>query len=290
MKRASPKYSTPGIMVRVSGALLPGCVVSTVLFGYEIVLLIFSAVGAAIITELLCTRTWRTIRDGSAIVTGLLIALCLPPTCPVWIPVIASAIGIAIGKQLFGGLGKNVFNPAMLGYAIVLIAYPVQLTYFDVVSGATALEVVAHNGGVEILQERTSHTSLGTLGASKFEWLNGIYLLAGIYLIVVRIIHWIIPVAVLVGLGLAAAFGTLSDTTLLGKTILFHWFAGGTMLTAFFIATDPVTSPSIRWQQWIYGGLVGVTAFVIRTFSSWPDGFAFAILLGNIVVPLLDRK
>ena len=277
-------------MVRVSCALVPGCVLTGILYGIETVTLILISLGSAVATEWLCTRSWRTIQDGSGIVTGALIGLCLPPTCPLWIPVIASAIAIALGKQLYGGLGKNIFNPAMLGYACVLIAYPVQLTYFDAVTGATALELIAHGGDTEILRERAAHPALGIVGATNFEWLNMIFLIAGVYLLVLRIINWVIPAAVLLGLGLTAAIISITDISMVGMNVLFHWFAGGTMLTAFFIATDPVTSPSISWQQWVYGLFVGAITVLIRTYSSWPDGYAFAILLGNIIVPVLDRK
>lgn len=276
-------------MTQVVCALIPGLIVSIYFFGFAIFTLVLVAIGTAIVTEVVFTRSIKTIRDGSAIVTGFLIGLCLPATTPLFIPALAAGLGIVVGKLLYGGLGKNIFNPAMVGYAIVLVAYPVHLTYYDSVTGATALEFVTlgRNGSFEQL---SSNAALGWMGASTFEWINVAFLAGGLYLLAVRIVRWSIPAGVLLGLGLPALIvGLFSEHQGLNAPI-FHWFAGATMISAFFIATDPVTSPSTVLHQFLYGVFIGLMTFVIRAFGSWPDGFAFAVLLANMLLPLLIRS
>ncbi len=276
-------------MVRVLIALVPGTAVTVWAFGLRMIPVVVSAMLAAVVMELVCTRSIKSLRDGSAVVTGILLGLCMPPTVPFWIVAIGSCIGIGIGKHVYGGLGKNLFNPAMVGYVAILVSFPEQLTHFDALTGATALEVVSHRGS-STLVELGSHPSLGFFGAAGYEWVNCAFLLGGAYLVAVRIISWHMPLAVLVGIAFPNVLFFDGGSAASWGSPLFHLFAGGTMLTAFFIATDPVTSPAGRAQIWVYGLFVGITAMLIRKYGAWADGFAFAILLANILLPFIERR
>ena len=277
-------------MVHVVIALLPGLGVSAWFLGPKMFLVVLVSILAAVVTEAIGTRSVQTLRDGSAVVTGMLIGLCLPPSVAVWVPIVASVSAITLGKLIFGGLGKNLFNPAMVGYALVLIAFPMQLVYLDGLTGATALEVLKHHEK-ESLEQLVNHPAFGLVGAKHFEWMNLAFLVGGLYLVLLRIVPWLLPLSVLLGIAVPAlVFLPLGDATYSFGSPWFHLFAGGTMLTAFFIATDPVTSPSAKLPQIIYGFFVGSVAFFIRCFGTWADGFAFAILLANAFLPLLEPK
>ena len=276
-------------MARVAFALVPGIAIAVWAFGYRMIFIVIAGTIAALLTEIACARSLKVIKDGSALITGLLVALCMPPTVPLWIVAIASLVAIGIGKHAFGGLGNNLFNPAMVGYVAVLVSYPEKMTQYDAITGATALEVIAHEGNFSLV-ELTGHTALGLVGATGHEWVNAAFLLGGCYLCFARVISWHMPASVLLGAGLAAALLYDGNSVINWESPLFHWFAGATMLTAFFIATDPVTSPSRSVQVWIYGLGVGVVALLIRRFGSWPDGFAFSILLANVCLPLIEKR
>ncbi len=276
-------------MVRVLIALIPGFATTVWFYGYTIVFIVAISTVSAVLTEIACTRQLKDIRDGSAIVTGGLVGLCIPPTAGLWIPAIASAVGISLGKHVYGGLGKNLFNPAMVGYVFVLVCFPMQLTYFDAVTGATALEVISHKEG-RTIDEISELAAFGLVGAQNFEWINLAFLVGGLYLLVTRIINWVIPFFLLVGLGLPAWLLFDGGSTHSLGSPLFHWFTGGTMLTTFFIATDPVTSPSRRLDQMIYGLFIGGLTLVIRQWGSAPDGLAYAILMANMLLPLLEQR
>lgn len=277
-------------MVHVAIALLPGLGVSAWFLGPKVLFVVLVSILAAVATEAIGTKSVLTLRDGSAVVTGVLIGLCLPPSVAIWVPIVASVSAIALGKLVFGGLGKNLFNPAMVGYALVLIAFPMQLVYLDGVTGATALDVLKHHER-ESLDQLVNHPAFGLVGSKHFEWMNLAFLVGGLYLVLLRIVPWLIPLSVLLGIAVPAlVFFPLGDAMQSFGSPWFHLFAGGTMLTAFFIATDPVTSPSTKLPQIIYGLFVGGVAFFIRCFGTWADGFAFAILLANGFLPLLEPK
>ena len=288
MVTARTKRTTPRVMLHVIGALIPGMFVQVWLTGSGSAIVIGSATVAALATELACTRSLRDLADGSAAVTGLLIGLCLPASTPWFVALVASVIAIAIAKHAFGGLGNNVFNPAMAGYAAVLIAYPALVVEFDTVSGATALEQLSHRSSTT-LAEVTTSPAFGVLGATTHEWINLAFLGGGIYLVAIRLISPRVPICVLAGMGIIAFLFYDGGSSISHGSPLFNWFAGGTMLTAFFIATDPVTSPTNKTGLAIYALFIGAMAMVIRKYASWPDGFAFAVLLGNCVVALLER-
>ena len=276
-------------MVRVLIALVPGTAVTVWAFGLRMITVVISATLAAVVMEVVCTRSFKSIGDGSALVTGILLGLCMPPTVPLWIVAIGSCVGIGIGKHVYGGLGKNLFNPAMVGYVAILVSFPEQLTHFDALTGATALEVVSHRGS-STLSELGNHPSFGYFGATGYEWVNCAFFVGGVYLVAVRIISWHMPLAVLLGVAFPAVLFFDGGSAASWGSPLFHLFAGGTMLTAFFIATDPVTSPSNLTQIWIYGLFVGIAAMMIRKYGAWADGLAFAILLANILLPFIERR
>ena len=280
--------TTTSVMVHVMVALLPGFTVQVWLSGWRTLVIVGATTVAALLTEIVCTRSTRDVSDGSALVTGLLIGLCLPASTPWFVCLVAAVIAVAVAKHAFGGLGNNVFNPAMAGYAAVLLAYPALVVEYDAISGATALEQLAHRGATTI-EEVASTSAFGAFGAVKHEWINLAFLIGGLYLIAFRVIPVLLPFCVLAGLGITAFLLDDGGSSTSHGSPLFNWFAGGTMLSAFFIATDPVTSPSNRAGMVIYALGVGALAMLIRKYASWPDGFAFSVLLANCFVPLLER-
>lgn len=287
-------------MDRVSLALLPTVAAAAWAFGPMALAHCAVALASGLAVDLLSrylrrgapVRLWPIpFQDRSVPITCMLIALGLPPGAPLWIGVVAVGIALVLAKELYGGLGRNVFNPAMVGYAAVLLAYPQELAYMhslDAETGPTALDALRFRDGATVA-EAAGGGAFGTLGAAGFEWLNAAALLGGAYLLLARVVHWRLPAAVLLGVGLpAAAFYDDGSSASLGSP-LFHWFSGATMLAAFFIATDPVTAPRRAAHQWLFGLGIGALVFAIRAGGSYPDGVAFAVLLGNIATPILDR-
>ncbi len=284
--------TAPAIMDRVLLALVPAVGVAAWLLGWLLLVHCVVALVAGGALEALCQclrkRPVRPFLDRSTPVTCLLIAIGIPPTAPLWMPVIAVAVAILLAKELYGGLGRNVFNPAMAGYAVVLVAYPQSMTLVHATTGATALDALRFRGG-QTVEDLAGNPAFGMLGGTGFEWVNAAALLGGVYLIAVGVVHWRIPAAVLTGIALpAVAFHDGGSSASLGSPF-FHWFAGATMLAAFFIATDPVTAPRKAMHQWLFGIVIGALVFAIRAGGSYPDGVAFAVLIGNLATPVLDR-
>ena len=285
--------TTPAVMDRVLIALAPATLTSVWAFGPMVLAHCAVALAAGATLDSACQwlrkRNPMPFVDRSVPVTCLLIALALPPTAPLWIGALAVGIAIVLAKELYGGLGRNVFNPAMAGYAAVLVAYPQALTYMDAISGATALDALTFRGA-KTIEEVATGAAFGVVGSARFELVNAAALLGGLYLLLVRVVHWRIPVAVLLGIALpAVVFYDGGSSASLGSPS-FHWFAGATMLGAFFIATDPVTAPRAALDQWLFGLGIGAVVFAIRSVGSHPDGVAFAVLLGNLATPLLDYR
>ena len=281
----------------VNAALLPGLCASAWFLGWAYLTQAALAVALALALELACLRQrgqpMTILTDGSIVLTALLVALSLPPASPWWVVAIAIAGAVLLGKHLFGGLGQNPFNPAMVGYAIVLVSFPAQLATWphlaDAVTGATPLELVSHRQGVTY-EELSMGSAFGALGGLPWQWLNLAFAAGGLVLLVSGIVRWRVPLGVLLGLGIPAALTYDGGSSSSFGSPLYHWFTGATMLTAFFIATDPVTHPVGATQQLWYGVLVGALIFVIRAFGSYADGAAFAILLANCVTPWLDAN
>ena len=294
--------STTRIMRDVVIALMPALVVSMVVFGVDVLRVTALSVACCVLFEYLIQRFLvggsLTIGNWSAVVTGVLLAFNLPASIPWWIVVIGAFVSIAIAKMTFGGLGKNPFNPALVGRVFLLFAYPVQMTTFprpvgqlaDAFSGATPLAVKA---------ELVSHTSVnyqdvlfGSIPGSLGEVSALLLLVGAVYLLWRKVITWHIPVAVL---GTMAVFvflvglGQGMHGEALWEFPLFHLLAGGAILGAVYMATDYSTSPMTHTGMLIYGVGIGIITVLIRLWGAYPEGMSFAILIMNSVVPLINK-
>ncbi len=304
------KENVSGIMYRVILALVPALALSLVFFGLGALIVTSVAIVSCILFEYLITKfllkTESTIKDGSAILTGLLLAFNVPSNLPIWIIVVGSLVAIGVGKMSFGGLGKNPFNPALVGRVFLFISFPVQMTswpkviesrmaYLDATTGATPLGILKEglkNGeSVSSLMGHIPEYSqlfLGNMGGSLGEISAAALILGGLFLLWKKIITWHIPVSII---GTVVAFtGILwlvNPEQYLDPG--FHLLAGGMMLGAIFMATDMVTSPMTGKGQIIFGVGIGVITIVIRVFGAYPEGVSFAILIMNAFVPLIDK-
>lgn len=285
------------MMLWVIIACIPGIAFQGFLFGSSFFITLFIACITAWLTEagILYLRQKPLkpyLSDASILVAGLLFALCLPPTLP-W-PMIAfgSITMVILGKHLFGGLGHNIFNPAMIGYVVLLIAYPEamvqwpsQSLHIDSYTGATPLS----HWQTHYLQPMTDViTSIQPNTLIYWQYLNLTWLVGGIILLAKRIISWHIPISFLASMMFISACASLYEPSLYPNP-LFQCFTGASMLGAFFIATDPVTAPASHQSKLIYGMGVGFLTLVIRLWGGYPDGLAFAVLMMNMTVPLLDK-
>lgn len=249
--------------------------------------------------------------DGSALVSAVLLAAALPSLAPWWLPVIATSVAIGIGKQAFGGVGRNLFNPAMLGYAFVLLSFPLQMNqwpgqpagfmeavqhlfgapaHVDAWATPTALDGLRHNRSLTLEELFAQHPGFGTIGGRGSEWVNLTFLVGGLFLWQRKVIAWHTPAGLLAGIFLFSLLcwnGSGSDSN--GSPLL-HLFSGSTMLAAFFIATEPVSGPRSALARLVFGFGAGLLIYLIRTWGSYPDGTAFAILLMNLAVPALERQ
>lgn len=309
-------------------ALLPATGLSLYQFGWPAILLFLLTAGSALLAEsvslYLMDKPQKTfLLDGSALLTGWLLAMTLPPWAPWWIGVLGAFIAIVIGKQVFGGIGQNLFNPAMVARVVLLISFPLEMTLFtapqplfssqapglleglniifghspqyDAMSSATPLGHIKTelSRGIAVDQAMGGTDSigqllLGTASGSLGEVSALLILAGGLFLIWKRVISWHIPVAMLGTLALLATLLNLVDPEHYSGP-LFHLFSGGAMLGAFFIATDLVTSPVSTRGQLIFGAGCGALVYIIRTFAGYPEGVAFAVLLMNACTPLIDH-
>ena len=293
--------STASIMRDVIVALMPALVVSTVVFGMDVLRVVALSVAACVAFEYLIQRFLvrgpLTVSNGSAAVTGVLLAFNLPASIPWWIVVIGAFVAIAIGKMTFGGLGKNPFNPALVGRVFLLIAYPVQMTSFpmpvngafDALSGATPLAAVKHGAAADVVgvQELLLGNMPGSLGE-----VAALALLAGFaYLLWRRVIRWHVPVTVLATAVFAFVYALGKGMTgaALWQVPLFHVLAGGAILGAVFMATDYSTSPMTVRGGVIFAAGIGVITMLIRLWGAYPEGMSFAILIMNACVPLINK-
>lgn len=294
--------STATIMRDVVIALMPALVVSVVVFGLNVLFVTALSVASCVLFEYLIqkfvVKGACTISNWSAIVTGVLLAFNLPATIPWWIVVIGAFVAIAVAKMTFGGLGKNPFNPALVGRVFLLIAYPVQMTTFpavenpalDALSGATPLAAVKFGADAGIVP--VENLLLGMMPGSLGE-VAAFALLAGfVYLLVRKVISWHIPVTVLGTMAVFAFVVALTrggDAALLWQFPLFHVLAGGAMLGAIFMATDYATSPMTTKGCVIFAVGIGVITMCIRLWGAYPEGMSFAILIMNACVPLINK-
>lgn len=274
--------TTRRIMLDVCLALLPAVIFAVYWFGFGVLLTVLLSVASAILSEFLMEKALRrpvTIDDGSAAVTGLLLALTLPAGTPWYVPVLGSVFAICIAKQVFGGLGDNFVNPALAGRAFLLASFPAAMTTYplvaDAVTSATPLssEFV---GSVDYLQ-----AFIGRIGGCIGEVSTLALLIGAAYLLIRRVIDWRIPLSYL---------GTMALLTVIGGgNVLDSVLLGGTVLGAFFMASDYVTSPVTSWGRVIYGVGIGIINYTIRRWGAYPEGTTYAILLMNIAAPLIER-
>jgi electron transport complex protein RnfD len=299
--------STSKIMWTVSGALLPATLMSVYYFGLPAIMVILVCLVTSLLAE--AGMQWIlkkpiTISDGSAFLTGLLLALNLPANVPLYIPFVASIVAIMIAKQLFGGLGFNIFNPALVGRAFVLISFAKVMTTFvspvttflavDAKTTATPLVILKEEGMSKLLE--IYHTKaalyqdlfLGNRAGSLGETSVIALLLGAAFLLMKRYITWHIPISFIATVGLLAWIFGGKEGLFTGDAI-FHMMSGGLVLGAFYMATDYVTGPSIRNAQIVFGIACGVLTVLIRLKGGYPEGVMFSILLMNCFAPLLDR-
>ena len=296
--------STQSLMRHVLIALVPAFAVSAVVYGLDAFRVTAIAVASCVAVEFLIQKFLfggkQTVSNLSAVVTGVLLAFNLPADIAWWIVVIGAVVAIGVAKMTFGGLGRNPFNPALVGRVFLLIAYPVQMTsfpkpvhpdYIDAFAGATplaALKSKAIAAGDANLLDMLSGMMPGSMG----EIAAAALLAGGIYMIWRKVITWHIPVAVLGSMAAFAFFVALLQggvSALLYELPAFHLLAGGAMLGAIFMATDYVTSPMTPKGMIIYGIGIGVITMIIRLWGAYPEGMSFAILLMNAVAPLINK-
>lgn len=309
-------------------ALIPGALASMYFFGWGVLFNFVIAISVCLLTEAAILKlrqrdVYHTLLDGSALLTACLLALAIPALAPWWVTAIASLFAIAVAKHLYGGLGFNPFNPAMVGYIVVMISFPLEMTLWpapagvnegwpdfltafnwvflgalpvsetiDSISMATPIDLLKTqlNQFHDIAETRNNvkYSDLFSgLSGTGWQWVNLLFLAGGMFLIRKGVIDWRIPVAFLISLIFIANLFAVIDYAN-NSSAIFHAFSGGTMLCAFFIATDPVTASTTPRGRWIYGAGIGVLAYIIRSWGGYPDGIAFAVVLMNIAAPLID--
>lgn len=287
--------TTSSCMWNVILALLPAWVVAVYVFGSNALIVSLISIAACAATEWVINKFLLhrdfSLLDGSAILTGLLLAFNLPSILPWWMVVIGSVVAIAVGKMSFGGLGCNIWNPALVGRVFLLISFPAAMTTWspevasgmaDASTGATMLPYLNFaNGRPELADTNLLDVSIGFMNGSLGETGSIALLLGLVYLLFRGIVSWHIPVSVLAS---AALFSWI-----FGGNPLLDIFAGGLILGACFMATDYVTSPMTQKGQLIYGFFIGMITIIIRRFGAYPEGVSFAILLMNSFTPLINR-
>ena len=311
--------STSQVMQAVLLATIPGVVALTWFFGPGTLLNIIFGGLVSLILEYGVMRLRRRdpmfyLQDFSVLVASTLLCIALPPYSPWWLIVVGMISTVLFGKHVFGGLGYNPFNPAMVGYAVLLISFPLQMStwigprsltdvptfydamtalftadHFDGTTMATPLDVMRQNKGLLIEDLYMTAPQFGQWAGVGWEWVNLGFLVGGLWLIWRRIFTWHAPVAMLASLGFCAAIGFDGGSSESGGSVLFHWLSGATMLGAFFIITDPVSSTVSNKGRLIFGGLIGVLVYIIRTYGSYPDAIAFSVLVMNFAAPFIDR-
>lgn len=316
--------TTGGVMQQVLLATVPGAMALLYFFGVGVLLNLVLACASAVLFEAAVLKLRKRpiafyLKDYSALVTAVLLALALPPYCPWWVVVTGTFFAIVVAKHLYGGLGYNPFNPAMVGYVVLLISFPLEMTQWaapagaladgqslvglgdalrkvllganiDAYTAATPLDVVKQNAGRTLndLYQNEAILTSGVIAGRGWEWVNLAFLAGGAYLLYKKIFTWHAPIAALATLGLLAALFYDSGSSGSAGSPLFHWFSGATMLGAFFIVTDPVTSAVSTKGRLIYGAGIGILIFVIRVWGNYPDAVAFAVLLMNFAAPFID--
>ncbi|MCE0555556.1 MULTISPECIES: electron transport complex subunit RsxD [unclassified Motilimonas] len=324
-------FKTPDLMRLVILCLLPGIFVQWYVFGWGNLIQIAIAGLFAVITEAVIVAIRQrpvlpTLRDNSALLTGVLLGISLPPYTPWWMTAIGIVFAILVAKHLYGGLGQNLFNPAMVAYVLLLISFPVHMTSWappealmqnnvtladawsmittgfsidgyslhqikiavDGTTMATPLDTLKTDLGHGLTtSESMAKPIFGTFAGYGTEWVSFAFLIGGLVLLKQKAIGWQIPVSFIAGLFLFALIGYLGDPDASASPLL-HLFSGATMFAAFFILTDPVTASTTVRGRIIFGLLIALLTYVIRTWGGYPDAVAFAVILANMCVPLID--
>ena len=294
--------SVPKIMWTVFAALTPAAIFGMVHFGIQAAIIILLGILSAVIFEAIIQkiRGKITVSDGSAALTGLLLAMCLPPTVPYFVPVVGSFIAIVIVKHSMGGLGNNLFNPAHIGRAALLVSWPTLMTKWstittsvDAVTSATPLNILKNTGYDQLLTTYGGKSKLyealffGTRNGSIGETCTILLVIGGAFLIYKRYIDWIVPVCMIGTVGiLTFVYG---PNGLFTGDPIFHMMAGGLIIGAFFMATDMVTTPITRKGRVIFAVGAGALTVLIRLVGGYPEGVCYSILLMNAVTPLIDQ-
>lgn len=319
------KRSVRWVMSMVLLALLPAACAYCVYFGWGLLVQFSLATVTGIACEAMALYLRRTplgaaLTDCSTLVTAALLAFSMPPLAPWWLVVSATAFAILLAKHLYGGLGLNPFNPAMVGYAVLLVSFPAQMTQWLPPAGVNTVDVdlaqtfhaifsgklpatltvdmlsaasplAALKAGLALrhtMDEILAQPVFGHLGGSGWEWIALFELLGGLALLALRVIRWHIPLAMLLSMFVVALIMNVFDPGRYAGP-MFHLFSGATMLGAFFIATDPVTAATSNRGRLVYGAGIGILTYVIRNFGNYHDGLAFAVLLMNLLAPLIDK-
>ena len=295
--------STKKLMLDVIIALCPAAIVSFLFYGLSEIAIMAISVASCVVLEWAITkylmRKPSTTGDLSAIVTGILLAMNLPPTCPLWVVFIGAVVAIAVAKMSFGGIGQNIWNPALVGRVFLLVSFPTYMTDWtvpagfisgvDAFSGATLLGQVSILGALEADKLVNLQTLFTNIGGSAGE-ISALALLAGwVYLLVRKVIKPWITLSIFATVALVAGIFHLVDPAAYTGP-LFNLLTGGVILGACFMATDYVTSPMTSWGGVVYGIGIGFIVMMIRYFGSYPEGMSFAILLMNTAVPLINIK
>ena len=313
------------IMGMVLLTLLPAAIVYCINFGWGLVVQFALATLSGLVFEALALTLRKralqpALSDGSTLVTAALLAFSMPPLAPWWLIVSAMAFAILLAKHLYGGLGMNPFNPAMVGYAVLLVSFPAAMTQWlpaasistvqidfshtlhSILSGhlpasldvnllSTASPLAALHSGLALrhtMDEVLATPTFGNIAGVGWEWISLCWLFGGLTMLALRLIRWHIPVAMLGAMTLCAFVMNTGDPGQYAG-VLFHLFSGATMIGAFYIATDPVTAPGSPRGRLYYGAGIGVLTYVIRSFGHYHDGLAFAVLIMNMLTPLLDK-
>jgi electron transport complex protein RnfD len=315
--------NTSQIMRMVIYATLPGAFTLAYFFGVGVFFnLIIASISALAFEALVLKLRQRPVgfflRDYSALVTAFLLGLSLPPYCPWWLIIVGSFCAIVLAKQLYGGMGFNSFNPAMVAYVILLVSFPIPMTQWaapinvegthlvsineafnkiffnqpiDGYSSATVLDLMKQNSllTLEEFYQKEPLLNKGFLASVAWEWVNIAFLLGGLFLLYKKIFTWHAPVSMLISLALMSMVFYDNGSSSSGGSPVFHLLSGATMLGAFFIVTDPVTSAVSRKGRIIYGAAIGILIYVIRVWGrGYPDGVAFAVLFLNFAAPFID--
>ena len=315
-----PFSSVEQVMKQVLLATIPGVLVMTWFFGPGTLLNII--LGSALALGFEASALWlrgkdfkSPLKDHSVIVTATLLCIALPPYAPWWLIAVGIGVSVLLGKHVFGGLGYNPFNPAMVGYVVLLISFPLQMSSwteprgvgdvpgitdafvalfaassYDGVSAATPLDLFRQNSGMLFDGLMTSKAEMaGVIAGRGWDMVNLACLAGGLWLLRQRIFTWHAPAGMLAALSVCALIGFDEGSSTGGGSILFHLFSGATMFGAFFIITDPVSSAVSNKGRLIFGALVGVLVYLIRVCGNYPDALAFGVLLMNFAAPFIDQ-